>query len=282
MTSTATPLPPKAAPTKPPAPAAKASRLSFARPATNQGHRVVLYGPGGIGKTSLACMAVGPVAFFDLDDSMPQLWPKLEGKADVHIVENVATWESLRALIRADGWDGIRTLVIDSATRAEEMAVEYTLRTVKKDRGETARNIEDYGYGKGYTHVYDTFLPILADLDQHVRAGRNVVLICHDCTTNVPNPAGEDWIRYEPRLQSLSSGKASIRLRVREWADHLLFIGYDVNVNKDGKATGGGSRAIYPVETPHCMAKSRSLSDQIIFTRESAELWKKLGIAEGK
>ena len=32
--------------------------------------------------------------------------------------------------------------------------------------------------------------------------------------TRNPNPAGEDWLRYEPRLQSPNSGKASIRLRV--------------------------------------------------------------------
>jgi len=106
-------------------------------------------------------------------------------------------------------------------------------------------------------------LGLLGDLDNHVRAGRNIVLICHDCTATVPNPAGEDWLRYEPRLQSPASGKASIRLRVREWADHVLFLGYDINVSPDGKGRGHGTRTLYRSENPAWMAKSRTGSDPI-------------------
>jgi len=86
-------------------------------------------------------------------------------------------------------------------------------RQVDETDGVAIRRLEDYGFGKGCQHVYETFLPLLSDLDQHVRAGRNVALILHDCTATVPNPKGEDYIRWEPRLQSPASGKASIRLR---------------------------------------------------------------------
>ncbi len=81
--------------------------------------------------------------------------------------------------------------------------------------------------------------------------------------SNVPNPAGADWIRYEPRLQNPSSGKASIRLRAKEWADHVLFVGYDVAVDENKKAQGQGSRTLYASELPFCMAKSRTFSGQI-------------------
>ena len=97
----------------------------------------------------------------------------------------------------------------------------------------------------------------------NTRAGRHVAILCHDCTSTVPNPAGEDWLRYEPRMQSPNSGKASIRLRVREWADHVLFLGYDVDVGKDGKGRGAGTRTIYPMELPHCMAKSRTVQEPV-------------------
>ena len=137
-------------------------------------------------------------------------------------------------------------------------------------------SIEAYGYGKGYGYVFDTFLPLLADLDRHSRAGRNVCLIAHDCTSTVPNPAGEDWLRYEPRLQSPASGKASIRLRVREWADHVLFVGYDVAVDKDGKGRGAGTRTLYTSELPHCMAKSRSTQEVIPVDRDGAAVWNKI------
>ena len=155
------------------------------------------------------------------------------------------------------------------------MAIADTLLNVVQD-GKKSTSVEGYGYGKGYGYVFDTFLPLLAELDRHARAGRHVCLICHDCTSTVPNPAGEDWLRYEPRLQSPSSGKASIRLRVREWADHVLFVGYDVAVTKDGKGQGAGTRTLYRAEMPHCMAKSRTGADPIPLGTDGAAVWSEI------
>ena len=109
---------------------------------------------------------------------------------------------------------------------------------------------------------------------KHARAGRNVILICHECTVNAPNPAGEDWLRYEPRLQSPASGKASILLRVKEWADHLLFISHDVAVDKEGKGRGSGSKTLWPVELPHCMAKSRSIQSPVLL--DGTDVWSQI------
>jgi len=273
-----------AAPTRPAPPPRPLARPSAPRPPATvtfgaipqgAGHRVVLYGPGGSGKTTAATLAPGPVAFFDLDDSLPRLRNQLPDGVDVRVVDGITSWSGIRAALHGDGWDDVRTLVIDSATRAEELAVEHTLATVPHDKGHRVQRLEDYGYGKGFTHVYDVFLPLLGDLDQHARAGRHIILICHDCTANVPNPTGEDWIRYEPRLLSPASGKASIRLRTREWADHVLFIGYDVNV-KDRKGTGSGTRTVYPCELPHCMAKSRTLAEPMPLERHDPTLWTRL------
>lgn len=245
------------------------SKVAFGKIATAAGHRIVLYGPGGIGKTTLATLLPGETAFYDLDESLAHLKGQLGDR--VPKVVPAETWQDIRTSLQADGWDGINNIVIDSATKAEEMAVAHTLANVLAD-GKRVTSVEGYGYGKGYGFVFDTFLPLLADLDRHARAGRNVILICHDCTTNVPNPAGEDWLRYEPRLQSPTSGKASIRLRVREWADHVLFLGYDVAVNQDGKGCGSGTRTLYPAELPHCMAKSRTTA-QAMAIAEGVEVW---------
>lgn len=265
----------KTAPPKRPAPRAPSRRsVTFEKAPTALAQRIGLYGPGGIGKTSLAAVAPGPVVFFDLDDSLGVL------ELDVQRVPEVGSWDSLRGALQGDGWDEVRTIVVDSGTRAEELAVAWTCRNVPNDRGGRVTRIEDYGYGKGYTHVYDTFMALVGDLDQHVRAGRNVIVICHDCKASVPNPMGEDYLRFEPRLQSPGSGKASIRLRLREWLDHLFFIGYDVAVEK-GKGRGEGTRTIYPIETPACMAKSRLLDEPILFGRDSADLWDRL-FTDGK
>lgn len=263
-------LPKPPAPPAPPASTAK--RIAFGKIAEAAGHRVLIYGPGGIGKTTLATLAPGPVAFIDLDESLPRLRSQL---TTVPHVLDVSSWLDLRTALQSDGWESVKTIVIDSVTRAEELCIAHTLATVKHEKGHNVARIEDYGYGKGYQFVFDTFLPLLGDLDRHCRAGRNVILIAHDCTTPVPNPSGEDWLRYEPRLQSPSSGKASVRLRTKEWSDHTLFLGYDVEVNKEGKGKGSGTRTLWTSELPHCMAKSRT-SQEVIPIVPGADVWSQI------
>ena len=247
----------------PPTGATKKNAVKFGKIAPAAGHRLVIYGSGGIGKTTLCAALPGPVAFFDLDGSLPVLGARLaeQGLADnVVPVDGVTDWPSLLSALDGDGWDAVRTIVIDTATRAEALAVKHTLATKPTDKGQYVTSIEGYGFGKGYVLVAETFAALLARLDRHARQGRNVALVCHECTATVPNPEGEDWLRYEPRLQNPPSGKASIRLQVKEWCDHLLFVGYDVDV-KNGVAKGGGTKTMYTAERPHCMAKSRTTTE---------------------
>lgn len=236
---------------------------------TRTQHRVGIYGPGGIGKSTLASLAMKP-RFLDLESGTVDL--------DVERIEapDNWTWPLLRQAVQQDDlWETCGTVIIDTATAAEELCCKHVLGTVPKYEGQTANWIEDYGYGKGYVYVYEEFTKLLADLDAHLRNGRNVALIMHDITAKVPNPIAEDFIRFEPRLQA--SGKASIRHRVREWLDHLVFVGYDIAVNKDGKAKGSGSRFIYPRELPWAMAKSRTLTEPVTFNDPSdASLWDNL------
>lgn len=272
------PAPAQAPVTAPAPPAAgrvrpASGKVSLGKIGRAAGHRVVLFGPGGIGKTTLACLAPGPVAVIDLDESLPRLAGSLEALGVTPaVVEGVDSWTALRGAISASGWDEIKTIVIDTATRAEELAIAHMIETVPGPGGKRVKRLEDYGYGKGFQHVYDTFLPLLSDLDAHARAGRTVVMVCHDCTASTPNPMGDDWIRYEPRLQTLKGGGASVRLRVREWADHVVCITHDISVD-DRKARGSGTRTAWPSEQPHCMAKSRTLAEPVVIQLGSKALW---------
>lgn len=241
--------------------------------------KIVVYGPGGIGKSKLASLVkqlgLRPI-FLDVENGSNFL--------DVDRVSPCPdNFQMLRdALQTPELFEDRDVVVIDSLTKVEEMGVVWTLENVLKEpeKGGSptkVNSIEGYGWGKGYTHVYETFLKILGDLDSLARRGKMIICTAHECTANVPNPGGEDWIRYEPRLQAPASGKASIRHRVKEWADHLLFIGYDVAVDKrSGKASGAGTRCIYPQEMPTHWAKSRSLADPIVYEDNSAELWNQL------
>lgn len=237
--------------------------------------KVVIYGPGGIGKSSLwsllPSVGINPLCL-DIGSSSKKL--------DVSRIDDIGSFEELRAALHDKSlWKDFGAVVIDDLTKAEEMAADYVVRTIKHPKGYPIKSIEDYGWGDGYTYMYEAMLTLLGDLDSHIRAGRHVICICHERTCKAPNPSGDDWLRYEPALQSPASQKASTRHRVKEWADFLLFIGYDVAA-KDGKASGAGTRAIYTSERPTHWAKSRAdsqgkqLPNQIVYQHGDPALWK--------
>jgi len=248
--------------------------LKVASGVQSRAQKTVIYGPGGVGKTELASLlaqvGVRPLVI-DLEDG--------SGFLDVTRVDPTPeTFEETLAAVEMAKTGDFGAVVIDSLTKGEELCVDYTLRTVKAknkpdDPGRLVASVEGYGWGKGYTHVFEQFLKLLQALDSVARAGKHVVAICHDCTANVPNPGGDDWIRYEPRL--LNNNKGMIRQRVKEWCDHLLYIDFDAYV-EDGKAQGSGTRTIYPTERPTHWAKSRKLSETIPYVQGDATLWRQL------
>lgn len=238
--------------------------------------RFGIYGTGGIGKTKLASLLkkvnVNPL-IVDVENGSRFL--------DVQRVGDIQSWPELRSILQDDALlNPFGAVVIDSFTKAEELAIAHTLATVPTEGGEFVDKIEGYGYGKGYTYAYETFLKILGDLDAIVRKGKHVIVICHDFKASVPNPYGEDWIRYEHRMQETPKGP--IRSRVFEWCDHFFYVGYDVAVSKDGKGRGAGTRTIYPSEMPTHKAKSRDLSQPIVYRDGEPDLWNAVFNSKGE
>jgi len=233
---------------------------------------VVIYGPGGIGKSSL-CKSLEEVG------SVPLFIDIEGGTHELDIARICATTlEGVRDILHGPQVDEFGAVVIDTGTKLEELCSDFVIRTVPHEKGtqyKIIKSIEDYGFGKGLTHIYEAFMLVLSDLDALARRGKQACIICHECIATAQNPGGEDWLRYEPRLQSPASGKYSIRHRVKEWTDHLLFIGYDVAV-KDGRGVGSGTRCIYPNERPDCWAKSRTLDEPIPYEKDDAEVWRRI------
>ena len=273
------PAPPPARQAPAARPAAHAATPAAQAIGVNRGRRlaaqrVVLYGPGGIGKSELCAnmqqIGIDPL-FFDLDNETNHLdvaradWP--EGAT--------IDWTLLRATMqRKDLIEPHGAIVIDNVSKAQQLAQEYAVANIPHEKGHIVSRFEDYGFGKGYSHVYELMLLLLGDLDAIVRSGKHVVLIAHDCVAPVPNPEGEDYQRYEMRLNDQKNG--NVRSRVKEWCDHMLYVGYDVFA-KGGKAQGAGTRTIYSAELPTWLAKSRTLSgDPIPYPKGSDELWRRL------
>lgn len=217
--------------------------------------RVVLYGPEGIGKTTLAAEFPN-VVFIDVEGGSDQL--------PVARMPRPTSWTMLMDEVRAvrDGQVPCSTLVIDTADASERLCIEDICSRNNFD------SIEAPGYGKGYTYVAESFGKLLDLLSEVVDKGTNVVMVAHAVMRKFERPDESGaYDRFEMKL----SKKAAPM--VKEWADMVLFLDYDiiVTINKDKKAkASGGRRVIRTTHTPQWDAKNRfGLADELPLAWES-------------
>lgn len=206
--------------------------------------RLVAYGSEGIGKSTFASKFPEPL-FIDVEGGTKQL--------DVSRFPNPETWtdilEEIDAVIEEP--DVCRTLVIDTIDRAEAMLINRLLKEGGVD------SIEKYGggYGKGYTAVQERFQKdFLNRLDRVIAKGVNVVLLAHAQMRKLESPDEPPYDRWELKV---SKKVAPI---VKEWADILLFMNYDVMVveeNGRNKAKGKAKRKMHANHRPTYDAKNR-------------------------
>jgi hypothetical protein len=235
--------------------------------------KIIVYGTGGIGKSEL-CKLLAEAGrnplFLDVDGGTSfQDIARIEAK-------ELTTFSDVRSAIGNPEYRAeFDTYVIDTVTKVEELAGHHVVANYKAKGDKRVDNLEGFGFGDGYIFRHYEMLNFLGDCDSLVRAGISVVMIAHDTVARVPNPDSTDYIRWEPRIYKPKDGesKAQTRAIFKEWTDHLLFINYDVHVNDEGKAKGGGSRTIYTSEAPTYMAKSRSLTRDVPYTQGSALVW---------
>lgn len=257
----------------------------------SEGEKILLYGPNGKGKTTLASMAPNPV-FIGLDDGGRKIRNPKTGKP-VLAIEGIETFEDMRdALHTANLFPDRGTVVIDTITKAETLAAQHLFATQKTDSGKIAENLEDYGYGKGFNYLIDPIRLLLADLDVLVRRGINVLLLAQQSQGNVANLAGLDYVQDGPNLESRPKASNNVRSEVCGWVDNIFRLGYpDVQVERTnklankGKAHGTTERQIFTEPEVYFVAKNRSngkLPAVVTFaTRDDDSIWKFLFDGEG-
>ncbi len=227
--------------------------------------KVVIYGPEGVGKTSLAARFPAPL-FIDTEDG--------SGNVDVARLPRPTNWKMLLEEVR---WaiahpEEYGTLVLDTADWAQALAV----RDVCEEH--RLKGIEDMGYGKGYTFVCERFGELMALLTQAAQA-RNVVITAHAVITKFEQP--DELGAYDRWSLKLQDGrKASVAAMVKEWADALLFADYKTVViatDKNGqrhKAQGGRTRVLRCNHAAAYDAKNRwGLMDEMPMEWESLEIF---------
>ena len=213
--------------------------------------KVVVYGPEGIGKSTLASHFPRPV-FIDTEGSTRHM--------DVSRTEKPTSWTMLMEqveYIRSD--PGVcSSLIIDTADWAEQLCMDGICASKK------LTGIEDMGYGKGYVYLAEEYGRLLNVLDEIVGRGVHVVLTAHAMMRKFEQPDEMGaYDRWELKLQKKTSAL------VKEWSDLLLFANYKtMSVATDDKGkkfkAQGGRRVMYTSHHPCWDAKNRlGLPDEL-------------------
>lgn len=221
----------------------------------------MIYAKSGNGKTTLAAQVPGAV-FFGFDDGGRKIRNPITGEP-VNAIDGLTCIDDVRDALRQKNlFADDATLVFDTVTKLEEVAEPYIFANYPGSNGKKVTAMRGYGWD-GPAHLLDVFRLLLTDLDPHVRAGRNVILLAQEAQITVANAEALDYLQDGPKLQH--NKQYSNRAEVCEWADHVLRIGYlDFSVEKDNEKSKVGkvqqadaTRAIFTGGAPHFIAKSR-------------------------
>ena len=208
--------------------------------------RAFVYGPEGIGKSTLAAKMPDPI-FIDIESGTNQL--------PVARMPRPTSWAMLKSEVQAvrDGdVPSCRTLVIDTADAAETLCISSVCAEQSVD------GIEKIGYGRGYVFVREEWGRFLDLLSEVAERGINIMLLGHSRLTKFERPDESGaYDRYEPKL--IDSKRASVSDATKEWADMVLFLDYKVYVEEDnGKAKAtGGKRVVHTTHHVCWDAKNR-------------------------
>ncbi len=207
--------------------------------------RLLIYGSGGIGKTTMLA-ELGGTVFIDTQDGSK----RLKGVARF---PQPNTWQDV-----LDALDELaakphphKRVAIDLLDDVEQLIWAHICRRDGKD------NIESYGYGGGYKVALGEWRILTAKLERLRREkGMEVALAAHVYIEKFSNPEGADYDRYQLQLHKLASGL------LRGWCDNVLFAREVVNVETDRKTkrTRGVSkniRVVHTVGTAAYYAKNR-------------------------
>ncbi len=210
--------------------------------------RVLIYGPPGLGKTSLAAEFPAPV-FLDVEQGLP-------AGVDAATFGEVTSYDDLMSAIASlyDDDHEFGTIVVDTLDRLEPLVWAKACADNRWD------SIEAPGYGKGYVTADRYWRDMLEGLNALRKdRGMAVVMIAHSTITNFDSPTSAPYSRYDIRLHKRASAI------VQDEVDAILFVNQDATIveEKQGKdvksrhATGGGTRWIHCEGRPAWCAKNR-------------------------
>ncbi|BCI68112.1 hypothetical protein AAJCM20276_27360 [Acetobacter aceti] len=208
--------------------------------------RMVIYGPHGVGKTSLSAGAPAPIIV------------QAEDGADEIGVDRFplsTTYEHmmdcLETLVNEE--HSYQTCILDSADWAERLVTDYVCRR------EGWRTIAQPDFGKGFAALSEEWMQFMAMLKSVHERGMALIITAHAEVTHFDDPTTEGYDRYQIALNKRTAPE------LQEGVDAVLFMNWRIVTAeaKEGmgrkitKGKGNGARVLYTEERPAALAKNR-------------------------
>lgn len=220
--------------------------------------RICVYGPEGIGKSTLATYAPNPL-FLDTEMGTSHL--------NISRVE-AATFEQVTATIQAliQEEHNYQTLVLDTADNLKRYCEESVMRE------NNWKSLETPGYGKGFRIAFERFKLLITLLDQLINRGIHVINICHAKVLRINPPDNTEYNKYCLKVSDSNKENDDSRLFLKEWSDCVLFCNFDTVVNSSQNKAIKHERIIYTTSSPAWEAKNRyNLPEKMPMTAESMQ-----------
>lgn len=227
--------------------------------------RILLYGMGGVGKSTFASKFVDPI-FIQFESGARNIKVKKMPKVnDIYEFNDQLTW-----LAKSD--HPYRTLVIDTIDEAQNLLAKTLCGKSNKESLEEIAG----GYGKGPSRLALWFDKLKDDLETiNVHKNMSIVLLAHCSVQEMKDPTTENYDKFVPSLHK------KVWPLFYDWSDATIFYTEKLLIKERsdsfGKdkytATSSGDKVIYTSDGLGYTAKNRfKLPREIPITSDITQL----------